>query len=63
LPCHRGEDNLVAVVVVDDDIRRANHIERDDEQREERTYPYCKKRQECQYPGYEVAVGAERVGT
>jgi hypothetical protein len=33
LPWYRGEANLVAVEVVDDDIRRANDIEGDDERK------------------------------
>ena len=48
------------VVVVDEDVGRSHEIEGDDEEPEERTYPYREKRQNGQHPGCEVAVGGER---
>src|SRR4029077_1459519 len=43
----------------DDDVHRAHDIEGDDEEREERTYPYREKCQDGEYPCCEVAIRGE----
>src|SRR5260221_5877400 len=40
LSCERGEAELDAMIIVDDDVNRATDIEGDDEEREERPYPH-----------------------
>src|SRR3984893_16157911 len=59
LPRQRRKADLVAVVVVDDDVDRGDEIEGDDEQPKERTYAYGEKRHDCQHPGCKVTVGSE----
>ena len=47
------------MVIIENDVGRAHEIESDDQQPEERAYPYREKRQDGQHRGCQVAVGSE----
>ena len=60
LPCQLRQTDLVAMIVVDDEVDRSHEIEGDDEQPKERTYPRSEKREHGEQAGCEVAIRGER---
>src|SRR5258708_22974 len=59
LPRQRRKPDLVAVIIVDDDVDCSHKIEGDNQRPKDRTYPHREKRQHGQQSGCEVTVGGE----
>src|SRR6185312_10764696 len=56
----RRKAELVAMIIIDDEVGCPDEIEGDDERPKERRFPHREKRQDRQHPGCEVAIGGER---